>query len=356
MKQFGFGIIGCGMISQVHAAAIADIPNARLVAAVDFVEDKVTAFAEKHGCEVCADTNEMLQRDDIDIVCVCTPSGAHMEPVQAAARAGKHVICEKPIEVTLDRADALINACDENHVRLCAMFPWRFNKAARTLKAAIAAGRFGRITIGDCYNKWWRSQEYYDQGGWRGTWELDGGGACMNQGIHAIDLLQWFMGPVDFLTAHSDCLARERIEVEDTAVAVVRYKNGAMGVIECATSVYPGETRRFEIHGNRGTAILEDASIVKWEFADPLPEDETIRKELGPEKATMHAGKSDPAAIKHINHRAQIEDFLTALASGGEPFVDGREARKALEIVMAIYQSASTGRTAQLPLSSTTKS
>ena len=349
MREYGFGIIGCGMISERHAAAIADLPNARLVAAVSRSEANREKTRARYGCQAYPDVDALLQRDDVDIVCVCTPSGAHLEAVRAVAKAGKHVVCEKPLEVTLERTDALIAACNDNNVRLCAIFPWRFNRAARALKAAVDAGRFGRITVGDCYNKWWRSQKYYDDGGWHGTWKLDGGGACMNQGIHAIDLLQWFMGPVDTVTACMDCLAHERIEVEDTAVAALRFRNGAMGVIECATSVYPGETRRIAIHGDKGTAVMEDAAIVKWEFAEELPGDAELRDALGPDKSVSRAGKSDPAAIKHINHREQIGDFLHALDTGSAPFVDGAEGRKSVEIVAAIYKSVRSGRAVRLP-------
>jgi len=349
-KKYGFGIIGCGMISEFHAASIKDLPNGRIVAAADSVEERAQAFARKHGCDAYSDYRDMLRRDDIHIVNVCTPSGAHLEPAVAAANAGKHVICEKPIEVTLERADALIHACDRNRVMLCAIFPLRFSPVARALKRAIEEGRFGRLTLGDCYCKWWRSQEYYDSGGWRGTWKLDGGGACMNQGIHGIDLVQWFMGPVETVFARTDTLAHKRIEVEDTAAAIVRYRNGAMGVIECATSVYPGLPRKIEIHGDRGTAIITDENIVKWEFAEPRPEDDELRNRFSPEKAKDSRASSDPSAFDYSTHREQIADFLRSLDTGTPPLVDGREGRKAIEIIIAMYRSAESGRPVALPL------
>jgi len=350
MKIFGFGIIGCGSISVMHAASVADLPQARLLAAAEPVEARRKEFGEKYACEGYADYNEMLQRDDVDVVCVCTPSGAHMEPAVAAATAGKHVVCEKPVEVNLERTDAIIKACDENNVKLCAIFPMRFNPVTQTLKTAIDQGRFGRLTLGDCYTKWWRSQEYYDSGGWRGTWKLDGGGAVMNQSIHGIDLLQWFMGPVDTVYAFADCLAHERIEVEDTAVAAVRYKNGALGVIECTTSVHPGEARRIEIHGDKGTVIIDDGKILKWQFAEERPEDADILERLGPASGETSGTASDPMAFSHATHREQIKDFLTALANGTDPGISGSEGRKAIEIIIAIYQSARTGQAVNLPL------
>ena len=350
MKEYGFGIIGCGMISEFHASSIEDLPNAKIVAASDFVEDKVKAFAEKHNCQAYTDYLEMLKRDDIDVVCVCTPSGAHRDPCVATANAGKHVVCEKPIEITLEKCDALIAACEENKVQLCAIFPLRFNEISRHVKKAVDEGRFGRLTVGDCYCKWWRSQEYYDAGGWRGTWELDGGGACMNQGIHGIDLLQWFMGPVASITAYADCLVHERIEVEDTAVAILRYKNGAMGVIECTTSVNPAQPRRIEIHGDKGTAIITDENVVKWAFAEERPEDEAFRKEFSPDAVADSGASSDPGAFDYSSHREQIADFLKTLDSGAVSKVDGREGRKAVEMIIGIYRSAQSGKAVKLHL------
>jgi len=350
VKTYGFGIIGCGMISEFHAAGLAEVPQARLVAAAEPVEARRKAFGEKYGCEGHADYNEMLRRDDVDVVCICTPSGAHMAPAVAAATAGKHVVVEKPIEITLERADAVIRACDENNVKLCAIFTYRFSEGTKALKAAVDAGRFGRITVGDAYNKWWRTQAYYDSGEWRGTWALDGGGACMNQGIHAVDLIQWMMGPVDTVYALTDCLTHERIEVEDTAIAVLRYKSGAMGVIECTTSIHPGFARRIEVHGDKGSVILENDRVATWDFADELPEDAEIRERLGVHAGPEKSGVADPKTISHVNFREMFKDFLNALETGGDPVVDGPEGRKAVEIITAIYQSSRTGAPVKLPL------
>jgi len=350
MKTYGFGIVGCGMISAYHAAALADLPNARLVAGADIVENNRKKFAEKYHCDATADFHELMNRKDVDVVCVCTPSGAHLEPAVAAARARKHVIVEKPIEITIERADVVISACDEHRVALCTIFPYRFTEGAIALKAAVEQGRFGRITVGDAYNKWWRTQAYYDSGAWRGTWKLDGGGAVMNQGIHAVDLIQWYLGPAESLCAFAECLAHERIEVEDTAVAAVRYRSGAVGVIECATSVYPGLSRKIEIHGDQGTVIMADEMFMKWDFAHERPEDEDVRTRLAFGKGFVGIGAADPRAISFTNHREQIRDFLSAIATGAELIVDGREGRKALEIILALYRSSREGKTVRLPL------
>src|SRR4051794_32416082 len=205
MAQHGFGLIGCGMIAEFHTHAINDLPNAQAVAAFSRNRENAEKIAGMaHGrCEIYDDLEKMQAIPGLDVVCVCTPSGAHLEPAVQAARAGKHVVVEKPLEITLPRCDAIIGACDEAGVRLCTIFPSRFTPANRRLKEAMQGGRFGRLTMGDTYVKWWRTQQYYDSGGWRGTWDLDGGGALMNQAIHNVDLLAWLMGDVESVVAQT---------------------------------------------------------------------------------------------------------------------------------------------------------
>jgi len=348
-KKYRFGIVGCGMISEFHARAIADLKNAELVAVCDIVEKAAKAAGEKHGVDWYTDHRKMYERGDLDVVTIGTPSGAHMKPAVDAAKAGINVIVEKPLEVTLQKCDRIIEACEKAGVTLATVFPSRFSEANQIVKDAIDKGRFGRLTLGDTYVKWWRTQEYYDSGGWRGTWKLDGGGALMNQSIHNVDLLQWFMGPVESVVAFTDCLAHKRIEVEDTAVAILRFKNGALGVIEGATSVYPGLPKRTEIHGDKGTAIVQQDDIIKWEFAEPLPIDKRIRRKFA-KPSGYQAGASDPKAISHMGHMKQFADFLKALDTGGKPLVDGHEGRKSVEIILAIYKSSRTGRRIKLPL------
>ncbi len=351
MAEHGIGIVGCGMIAEYHARAVDEIDGARVVAAYS----RTLANAEKiagiagHGCRTYDDLDAMLRRPEIDVVCVCTPSGAHMEPAVAAARAGKHVVVEKPLEVDLARCDAIINACDEAGVRLCAIFPSRFTPANVRLKEAVDSGRFGRLTLGDTHVKWWRTQEYYDSGGWRGTWKLDGGGALMNQAIHNVDLLYWLMGDVDSVAAHAATLAHSRIEVEDTVVASVRFKNGALGTIQAATSVYPGLAKRIEIHGDRGSARVEQDDVTLWDFQEKIPSDNIILAAIAG-RSSGNSGASDPRGISHLGHREQIADFLRALDGQGEPAVDGREGRKSVEIIRAVYRSAREGKAVSLPL------
>lgn len=348
MKQFGVGIIGCGGISGVHVTALREIPRARLVAGAEVSEERRRTFAEANKVPCVADYNELLRRPDVDVVCIATPSGLHMEPAVAAARAGKHIICEKPVDVTLDRVDAILREVAVRNVRLCAIFPMRFDPAACLIKKAADEGRFGRLALGDCYNKWWRSEAYFEKARWRGTWKLDGGGACMNQGIHAIDLIQWFMGPVESVSAATDRLVHHSIETEDTASAVLRYRSGAMGVIQCTTSVFPGADRRIEVLGDKGMAVLEGESLAKWHFADARPEDDEIRQRYSP-TGIAQRNANDPFAFGHARHREQIAEFLEALEAGREPRVGGPEGRKAVEIILAIYESAKTGQRVNLP-------
>jgi UDP-N-acetyl-2-amino-2-deoxyglucuronate dehydrogenase len=338
------------MIASFHLKALADIPGTKVVAMVDSVPAAIERFKAKHPeltCEFYPSLAPVLARRDVDIVIVSTPSGAHMDPAVAAAEAGKHVVVEKPLEITLERCDKIINACDKNKVKLCTIFPSRFGDANQTLKNAINAGRFGRLTLGETACKWWRTQAYYDQGGWRGTWALDGGGAMMNQAIHNVDLLSWMMGPVTHVSGFTAMLAHERIEVEDTAVACLRFQSGALGVIQTATSVHPGYPKTIAIHGDKGSAVIEQDDLLKWEFTPELPEDKGIRERFA-QKVGASGGSSDPSAISHVGHTKQLGDFVQAIQSGRPPMVDGREGRRAVEIILATYQSMKTGKVVEL--------
>jgi UDP-N-acetyl-2-amino-2-deoxyglucuronate dehydrogenase len=351
MAEHGFGIIGCGMIAEFHTRAINEIDNARVVGAWsrNLANAEKIAGLASGGCPIFDDLDALLAQPGLDVVCVCTPSGAHLEPAVLAARAGKHIVVEKPLEITLPRCDAIIDACETAGVRLCTIFPSRFTAANIRLREAITLGRFGRLTLGDTHVKWWRTQQYYDSGGWRGTWQLDGGGALMNQAIHNVDLLSWLMGDVVSVTAFTATLAHKRIEVEDTAVAALQFQNGALGVIEAATSAYPGLLKRTEIHGDRGSARVEQDDITLWEFQEKVPSDNAVYAAMAGQTG-FKAGASDPRGITHIGHRDQLVDFLDAIDTGREPLVDGREGRKSVEIIRAIYRSASERTIVTLPL------
>jgi predicted dehydrogenase len=348
-KPLGFAIVGCGMIARFHARALADVPGTRVAALVGRTVASARRMADELGlrCEPSDDLAAVLRRPDVHAVIVTTPSGAHLEPAVAAAGAGKHVVVEKPLEITAARCDRIIAACDAHRVKLCTIFPSRFGDANRTLKAAVDAGRFGRLTLGETACKWWRPQSYYDEGGWKGTKALDGGGALMNQAIHNVDLLLWLMGPATHVGGFTATLAHERIEVEDTAVACLRFASGALGVIQAATSVHPGLPKTVAVHGDRGTAVIEQDDILRWELSPETPEDRAIKERFAT-KVGASGGASNPAAISHVGHARQLADFVRAIETDTAPLVDGREGRRAVEVIEAIYRSAETGRVVEL--------
>ena len=346
----GFGLIGCGMIANFHARAIEHIRGAKIVACFDTVTPSADRFAAANRCTAYHQLDNILADPQVDVVTICTPSGVHQDPAVAAAKAGKHLVIEKPLEVNLRRCDAIINACRKNKVQLCTIFPSRFSPANQALKAAIDAGRFGRLTLGDAYTKWWRTQEYYDSGGWRGTWALDGGGAFMNQAIHSVDLLYSFLGDVAEVTGSTATLAHKRMEVEDVGVATLRFKNGALGVIEATTATFPGMLKKIEVHGTEGTTVIEEDSILTWDFKKKRSGDAAIRRKFA--NSSSGGGASDPAAISYTGHQRQLQDFIKAIRTGGRPLVGGEEGRKSVEIILAIYKAAWTGRCVELPLKS----
>lgn len=318
MSDLGFAIVGCGAIARTHVKALADTPGARVTA---LVGRSASRLAEEADLDVPCfdDVVAAVAQPNVDAVAVCTPSGAHRSPAVLAARAGKHVVVEKPLEITPRRCDDIIAAADAAGVKLAAVMPIRFTDAARKLKADVDAGKFGRLTLGETTCKWWRSQEYYDSGDWRGTWDLDGGGALMNQAIHNVDLLLWLMGPAASVTGFTATLAHERIEVEDTAVAAVRFASGALGMIVATTAAHPGHARTIAVHGDQGSAAV-----------------------------TLDGGTSDPKAIAHESHARQYRDFVASVCESRRPAVDGREGRRAVEVIAAIYESTRTGRVVTL--------
>jgi predicted dehydrogenase len=345
----GFGIIGAGNIAQFHAQAVAGISGARVVGFVAQTLGRAQTLAQKYGADAFTDLDHLLARPDVHVINICTPSGTHADIGIRAARAGKHVICEKPIDVTLTKARALVDACREKGVRLGVIFQSRFLPAVALIKKAVDRGRLGRLIMGDAYVKWWRNQAYYEAARWRGTKALDGGGALMNQSIHTIDLLQYTMGPVSSIFGFAEKKRHPYIESEDTAAAVVRFKNGAIGTITGTTSLYPGFARRLEIHGEKGSIILDGNDITVWKLEDTGEEEVELERMRALAKDASD-GSSDPMALDVAGHRRQIEDFIGAVRDGRAPIVDGAEGLKALEIVLAVYRSSETGRLVELPL------
>ena len=343
-KTYGIALVGAGSIAHVHAAAVRRIANARLVAVCDTSERACRMFSDAEGgIEWTDDLDRLLERDDIDIVNICTPSGTHAELAVKIAKAGKHLIVEKPLDITLERVDMIVAAAKENSIKLTGIFPYRFRRGVQVAKEAIQQGRLGRLVLADAYVKWHRPQRYYR--GWHGTWALDGGGALMNQSIHNIDLLQWLAGPVESVFGHIATLGHD-MEAEDTASAVLVFENGALGVIQGATSCWPGEPMRAEFHGTEGTIILKEGRITVWKLSDASCDEEKAMTALETQDEHPY---DDPRAIGHTQHRLQIEDMLVAIEKDHEPQVSGAEARKAVEIIQAIYSSARQNKVMRFP-------
>ncbi|MEZ4733663.1 MAG: Gfo/Idh/MocA family oxidoreductase [Caldilineaceae bacterium] len=345
MQPLNFAVIGAGNIGKIQAEAIRHIPDARVTVVCNRSEAAGRTLAENHGATWVADFQDAVTRDNVDVVTICTPSGTHMEIAVAAAQAGKHLLVEKPIDITLARVDQILSAVEQAGVVLACVFPLRFAQGVHKAKAALDVGRLGRLTLADVFVKWYRPQSYYD-GSWRGTWQIDGGGALMNQSIHNIDLVQWLAGPVESVMARTATLAHE-MQTEDTATAVLAFQNGALGVIQGATSCWPGDRARVELHGDRGTIVLEEGRIVVWKLADAAPGEEEAMLNLEQQQGS---GAADPTAIGYEMHRRQIVDLIEAIRHGRPPAIQGAEARRSVEIIRAIYLAASQQRVITLPI------
>lgn len=338
-------MIGVGNIAGFHAKAIGMVEGAELAACHARTRESGEKWAQENGCEYVSTLEDLLARDDIDAVAITTPSGTHADIGVAAARAGKHLLCEKPIDITVEKVDELINTCDDAGVLLGAIFQSRFGPGAQATKRAIESGRFGKLTQCSAYIPWFRSQEYYASAGWRGTWALDGGGALMNQGIHAVDLLLWLAGDVTEVSARTQTRLHD-IEVEDNAVAWLTFANGSLGVLQGSTACFPGESKRVEIKGEKGSVTLVDDVPAFWEFEEAAPEDEEVLRLR--ESASIGGGASDPKAISVDGHRAQYEDFVQAISEKREPAVPGREGRRAVQVIRAIYDSSAQNKIVSL--------
>ncbi len=343
-------IAGIGSVAEMHALSIADIDGATLAAGSCRTESRGRGFADEYDCAWYADTETMLDEADPDVLIVCTPSGAHLEPTLAAAEREIDVLCEKPIEITTERIDRMAAACEEAGVALGGVFQQRFTDIFREVHGAAEAGRFGDLSVATAHVPWWRDDDYYE-GAWQGTRELDGGGAMMNQSIHVVDAVQWLAGtaigtdgnPVEEVFAYTDRLAHggELMDVEDTAVAVVRYRDGTLGQLLGATSTYPGSLRRVQLAGRDGTAEVLEDELVTWRFREERDGDETIRERFGQNESS--GGAADPMDIDYTDHRRNIEAFLESL-NGDDPYpLDATEARKSVAIIEAIYDSAERG-------------
>ena len=343
-NAIGFAVVGLGM-GKHHVRSIEAAKGAKLVAVCDVQPDLAKSIADQYGVEAYTDYRELLKNPDVQVVNVATPTGLHAQVGIDAAKAGKHVICEKPLDVTVDKAQALIDACRQNNVKLASIFQRRVHPLSRKLKQAVEEGRLGHIYYADIHLYWYRKPEYYAGGyprGWRGTFAMDGGGAAMNQGIHSIDFLQWIVGPVASLFAKTGTYGHD-IEAEDVGTAIVTFRNGAIGNITCTTCAYPGLTNDFHLICEKGTVVLTNDSVVTWRIQGPNEEEEEA------EMQRMYSGgkdnpSADPMAVGFDGHTIQIEDMVQAIRESRNPIISGESAIHAVEIANAIQESARTGQ------------
>lgn len=336
--EIGFGIIGLGMIALKHAQAIASVPGAKLVAVLSSDAKKAAEFAAQYGGTPYTNLETFLADPALQVVNICVPSGEHARYGIPVAQAGKHIMVEKPLEITLENADRLIAACHEAGVKLAVISQRRFEPDIQRLRQALDSGLFGPLISADVFIKWYRTQEYYDSADWRGTYRLDGGGALMNQGVHYVDVLQWLAGPVKSIRALTRTAAHN-IEVEDLALALLTFENGAVGLLEASTAHYPGLLERLEITGRNGTAVLEAGKFKVWEFKEPSGETVDTTDDTPGESGARH-----PGDITSRGHAFQIADMVAALREGRDPAITGEDGRKPLQIIQAIYQSARENR------------
>ena len=342
-KVFRIALVGCGRIAKNHVDAIGRVDGLELVAVADVEEVRAKAIADLIGIPWFTSYEEMLDKVECDVVAICTPSGMHPAQGVLAAKTGHHVVTEKPIAISLKGADELVHACDDAKVHLFVVKQNRLNAPVQMLKRAVDRGRFGRLYMANCTVRWTRPQEYYDQAPWRGTWEFDGG-AFMNQASHYVDLIQWIVGPVENVMAKTATLAR-KIETEDSGVAILRFRSGALGVIEVTMLAYPRNLEgSLTILGEKGSVKIGGTAVNKiehWEFADSDPDDELAR--------TLD---SNPPNVYGYGHEGYYRNVLAVLRGDAKPDTDGRAGRKSLELILGIYESAKTGCDVPLPLRS----
>lgn len=340
-KTFRIALSGCGRISKNHFEAIAQVDGLELAAVCDIDSQRAKQAGTQWGVPWFTSYDKMLADADAEVVTVATPSGLHAEQGIAAAEAGKHVVMEKPMAISLTGADSLVHACDKARVQLFVVKQNRLNPPIQLLKRAVDRNRFGRIYLASCTVHWARPQEYYDQAPWRGTWEFDGG-AFMNQASHYVDLIQWLVGPVESVMAKTATLAR-RIETEDTGIAILKFRSGALGSIEVTMLAYPRNLEgSITILGEKGSAKVGGTAVNKienWEFAEYDDDDKLVE-----------SANTNPPNVYGLGHQGYYRNVLAVLRGEAKADTDGRAGRKSLELILGIYESAKTGRDVPLPL------
>jgi len=359
-QDLRIGVIGLGAIGPSHIFAIDQTEGCEVTAVCDVRADAAAEAGKKHGVPHFTSTGAMLEADLVDAVTLCTPSGYHLEAALQAIEAGKHILIEKPLEITTERVDRIAKAAADRGVKLAGVYQSRFCPVVRRVKQLVDGGLLGEIYSGSAYTKYYRTQEYYDSGGWRGTWKLDGGGCLMNQGIHLLDLYVWFMGDAEEVMARTETKGRNNVEVETLALAVVKFASGASGVLEGTTLAYPGLGTRLEIFGSRGTVALTKGKVLRMDLVDPTPEEaaardelEEQRKQLEERQAKAPKKKVAPGtAVPNVDmgHAPIVEDFVDAIRNDRNPFVTGEDARCAVALISAVYESGRhNGKPTALP-------
>ena len=335
-----FAIVGAGMIARFHANSMKIVPNVRLAGFYDINHESAKRLAEEFNCKAYSSAEELWQDSTVQAITIATPSGLHSEIAVAAARAGKHILCEKPLDVTRPKVLKMLQECQQNNVFLVPVFQSRFSPETQKIKYAMQQGRFGKMLFASARMPWFRSEEYYASSSWRGTWSMDGGGALMNQAIHTVDQLIFINGLPESVFSYA-ATRTHNIEVEDNLCAAIRYNNGSFGTFEASTSCSPGYPKRLEFTGTTGSVILEEDRFVRWEFENMTEDDKAVTLQLS---NISNSGGSDPTKIPSQGHAVQIADLAEAILTGKEPMITPQEGYQTMEFIWGIYESERTGK------------
>jgi len=345
-ETVGFGILGAGLVAPFHANSIRDAEGSRLVALCDVDRERAEELAARYGAKAYYGLEDMLEDPAVDVVNVALPNHLHCEAVLQCARAGKHVITEKPPAMSLRETDAMIEACRKAGVKFACTVQCRVRKAIQAMKRAVLSGRFGRLLHADAYMKWFRTTEYYQSADWRSS-RKSGAGVTVQHAFHYVDLLQHLAGPAARVQARMANLAHPSVRIEDTLLAFVDFANGAQGVVQASTALWPGTDVRIEINGTDGTAIMVGERVAAWQFRDERPEDAEIRSYGDASQATAASGA---AAFGHADHQVVIQDMVLAVREDRDVIIPVESVRPSLEIVLAMYQSAARNCPVDLPV------
>ncbi len=342
MEKIGFGLIGCGFIGMLHGEIIASLENGYLAAVADSSSDRRKEAAARWGCTGYETYQEMLKDPAVQAIAVCLPSGLHSQAARDAAQAGRHVICEKPIDISVERAAEMVQVCRNCGVELSVIMQHRFDRPVMLLKKTVDEGRLGKLLWGASRTIWYRDDRYFSNP-WRGTWKYDGGGALINQSIHYIDLLLYIFGKPESVSGKCRKLLHEQIETEDVGIGTVEFENGCLGTIEGTTAAYPGLYAELAVFAEKGTVIIRNDELLFYQFQDG--KDPAFEELLNPQKAnSLH----QDAGVDPASHRRQYEDFVTAVREKRKPVVTGEDALMSLKLIKGIYESSQQGKEVRL--------